>query len=91
MSDYISREAARKAILPPPSADFMIAAVMLDAYDRINAIPAADVAEVRHGRWVAGPMKMWGWKCTACGAFSPVNVKSYKFCPGCGAKMEGKK
>ena len=56
-------------------------------------LPATDVAEVRHGRWVAesyyaGPMKMWGWKCTACGAFSPVNeVKFYKFCPGCGAKM----
>lgn len=50
MDEYIKREAVIEAIMSEPS----------DAHypqwyvDKIKFIPAADVAEVRHGRWVFG-------------------------------------
>lgn len=46
MAEYIDRKAAIKAITPPPSTDFMIAAVMLEYGEAIAQIPAADVAPV---------------------------------------------
>lgn len=53
----------------------------------------ADVQEVRHGRWVdgeytAGVLKMYGHKCSVCGAITPVSVARYRYCPNCGAKMD---
>ena len=60
----------------------------------INAAPAADVAPVRHGRWVVG--KDHGdfgeAKCTACGGILLVKwsdrLSEYRYCPNCGAKMD---
>lgn len=54
---------------------------------RIKEIPAADVAEVRHGRWING-------RCSECGEHAPfwAMATTYhlsKYCHGCGAKMEG--
>ena len=55
----------------------------------INSIPAADVAEVRHGRWEPGnPI------CPVCGEnkFKDLDADVWadwqpKFCPNCGARM----
>lgn len=71
----------------------------------IRAIPAADVVEVRHGRWVHGRevgrdylgdclvgIFYDRWTCSECGyvvddhEYFGIN---YKFCPNCGAKMDG--
>ena len=55
--------------------------------------PAADVAPVRHGRWMnanSRPKTYWR-RCTACGGlsyFCGIGC-SYKYCPNCGAKMDG--
>lgn len=51
MSDYISREAALTVL------DWDCASQ--DALDAIKAIPAADVVEVRHGRWVESHKHVW--------------------------------
>jgi hypothetical protein len=60
----------------------------------IDDIPATDVAPVRHGRWKLEENWETGYGiyvhvCTACNAITPVNVSRYKYCPNCGAKMDG--
>lgn len=52
---------------------------------RIEEIPAADVVEVRHGRWLEsnnGPLQ----KCSVCGA---TGWDEFYYCSNCGAKMDG--
>ena len=51
--------------------------------------PAADVVEVRHGKWYKGDMPTYGgYKCSFC----ELNTVEYNkpYCPNCGAKMDGK-
>lgn len=60
-------------------------------YTVIEAMPAADVVPVRHGRWKA---IIWNYtpymECSVCHAVTRSKfVKRWKFCPNCGAKMEG--
>lgn len=61
--------------------------------DALSAVPAADVAEVVHGRWeFLGPNRLI--KSCMCGTCSVCHVRS-KFisniaiCPTCGAHMDG--
>lgn len=66
----------------------------LQEYRRIfESIPAAYVAEVRHGRW-KGPRYRFGideLECTMCGHLIKVRAGSElpNFCDYCGAKMMG--
>jgi len=93
MSDeYIKREDAIKIINSGISID-------TDADKRyvnglFRAIRPADVAPVRHGRWVesfkdnAPPTLRSRWTCSWCG-----NVQTYgatDYCPNCGARMDAK-
>ena len=64
-----------------------------DAIDIIDDFPAADVAPVRHGRWIdKGEYAV----CTECGGQSgtqydgvePIPLMT-QFCPFCGAIMDG--
>lgn len=54
-----------------------------------NDIPAADVAEVKHGRWthIVGydPRDAWA-ECSRCR--TTVKYPGTKYCPHCGAKMD---
>ena len=68
----------------------------------VNA-PTADVVEVRHGKWLKTEEPM-GWhdvdciECSAChGSWVIADdvsfedyVEGWKYCPNCGAKMDGK-
>ena len=57
--------------------------------DQIKAIPAADVAPVRHGRWDESADGD-GVVCSVCGAdFCAIihETERFKFCPNCGAKL----
>lgn len=52
----------------------------------LRKIPAADVMEVRHGRWIwDGYVYDAPWQCSECGAFSEYESN---YCPNCGAKMD---
>ena len=66
-------------------------------YDRIlREAKPVDAVPVRHGRWIRvysrpGVFKYLGWTCDQCGQrtgneYAP---QWYKFCPNCGAKMDG--
>lgn len=48
-----------------------------------EAVPAADVAEVRHGRWLYDDGAMH--KCSVCGELS---CCTSHYCRECGAKMD---
>lgn len=98
MAEYIEREAALKAQRWNGRLDEYVVFVR-----DIENIPAADVAPVRHGRWVWDEDGMdWGigaWRCSECHArpetwwqgdkSSPYNKSGHYFCPNCGAKMDG--
>ena len=56
-------------------------------------IPAADVAPVRHGRWIdkgeyAVCMECGGRSGTQYDGVGPIPLMT-QFCPNCGAKMDG--
>ena len=99
MAEYIERESLIKQFCErcneemsestcEPSACF--------AREVIKTIPAADVAPVRHGRWVNN-------HCTVCGMmpmgdeiwehcdFEPPRFDKFMdYCPSCGADMRGR-
>ena len=61
----------------------------------INAIPAADVAPVRHGRWIETPRLYYGakqYECSLCYSDTFWNkhciTEKYPHCPNCGATMD---
>ena len=57
-----------------------------DAFDLepiLNEMPTADVAEVKHGRWLYDDGAMH--KCSVCGELS---CCTSHFCGECGAKMD---
>ena len=66
---------------------------------RIKAAHIADVAPVVHGQWIAVDSSYWRWtpsggvpvahityRCDRCGRGS---VTQSKYCPTCGARMDG--
>ena len=56
----------------------------------IHSEKAADVATVRHGRWLDGRCTVCGWEepdvCTWLGYDSEAWIET-PYCPNCGAKM----
>ena len=67
--------------------------MMYEIADVIEDAPAADVAPVVHGEWI---LKHVGaghyWECSSCHKNPCIYVtENTKFCPNCGAKMDGNK
>ena len=79
MVEYIEREAARQAHIKASLTTRLI-----------DAIPAADVAEVRHGRWFFKYPN--GWACSRCGEWGLMidnrGICKSSYCPNCGARMD---
>lgn len=64
--------------------------------DCIDNAPTAEVAEVRHGKWVAADVIEDDWilyKCNLCdtdtGSYYKEKFRLPRYCPHCGARMEG--
>lgn len=102
MTDYISREAAIKAIcVAKCGTHHFLCNPKCDTVAALEAVPAADVVEVVHGRWVhnetyelANGDLVGEAYCTNCELYSsqistPDGKVSYSVCPRCGAKMDG--
>ena len=62
-----------------------------DTLDYIDSEPAADVAPVRHGRWVEKEKYTFGimYDCSLCENRILDNGHPWNYCPNCGAKMDG--
>ena len=57
----------------------------------LNECPAADVQEVRHGRWITlDDEYIDECKCSSCGVLEYFNKgwKRFNYCPNCGSRMD---
>ena len=85
MADYIRRDDALFALRKAERGGSMTALTRLErAYAEIREMPAADVAEVVHGRWILHDDGVF--TCSECG--NAESNDSY-YCRLCGAKMDG--
>ena len=81
MVEYISREAVCNALNSEGYTKNM------RVHKKVLNIPAADVVEVRHGRWYLDNGCAF---CSECkNSFDPKIKSQALFCPRCGAKMDG--
>ena len=103
MAEYIEREAAIKELMN--DAPEQVGYSREDAADCIRYMDAADVAPVRHGRWIDCNGEIVDWDennpgcpmlscfCSICKSWLTASdefpVIAY-FCPNCGAKMDEK-
>ena len=94
MDEYIKREAAITALLN--DAQEQVGYSREDAADCIRYMDAADVAPVRHGRWIEPPRLYYGakqYECSLCYSDTFWNKHSitekYNHCPNCGCRMDG--
>ena len=59
-------------------------------FDTIDNFPTADVAPVRHGQWVKEKKDVLiHWHCSACRECYFLEEPNAKYCPHCGARMDG--
>ena len=92
MDDLISRKAL---IEKAWGADTQCGYVQVVDVGDIEDAPVVDAAPVVHGRWgeyESFPLtpSMNGCPCSVCKThFSPSSIILMKYCPNCGAKMDG--
>ena len=103
MAEYIEREALMRRIKEIHCAECdsyhgvrCRACWVDDTLDYIDCEPAADVAPVRHGRWIEPQRLYYGakqYECSLC--YSDIFWKKhsitekYPHCPNCGCRMDG--
>ena len=87
MAEYIDREYAVDAVVDVyyDTPDINLSCEKFEA--AIIKIPAADVAPVRHGRWIDAREYCGDYMCSNCEALYGTN--KFNYCPNCGAKMDG--
>ena len=100
MAEYIKRETAVKAANEWVSEACMAPVMRVSRLlDKLQKVPAADVAPVVHGRWISwekagncvpSPDRH---ECSVCHDAAQVLVNGFEllsdYCPNCGAKMDG--
>ena len=91
--EYIEREKALEKVIEVKHHDPELSGVVLHRYIKeidLKDIPAADVVEVRHGRWEKRGSK---WQCTGCKVLMSIDGTPQEnllyYCPNCGAYMMG--
>ncbi len=95
MGKYIDADELKKVFLYSEDAEYT-RWTLSGVIGEIDDIEAADVVEVRHGRWEwkedlkAEDENGWfireqGYVCSECGFIGSDN---FRYCPNCGAKMD---
>ena len=89
MDEYIKREAAIKVLRGKVVAKYPASFYMglFAASNELDDIPAADVAPVRHGRWLHHAM-IGGHIHAECSECHKVRIID-NYCPNCGCRMDG--
>ena len=54
----------------------------------LRVAPAADVVEVKHGRWIVRPRNSEQVYCSECGVILDGVAECFSYCPNCGTKMD---
>ena len=102
MAEYILRESVIAEAKHNKAVGMAIADIV-DIKEILNNVPAADVEPVRHGKWIYNPngmdFNLGAWECSVCTQknnnlpcsrnISPYICVGSKYCPNCGAKMDG--
>lgn len=90
MTDYIKREDALEQFDYYDLGEYLTTQIRGMLMD----VPSADVAPVRHGRWIELAMK-GEFKCSVCGrgsksenTFQLIPTVYWNYCPNCGARMD---
>ena len=90
MAEYIEREEAVHLLMT--RGRYLTKDLVMDAAYEVSKIPAADVAPVRHGRWVEECVVDFNKEfcsiffCSNCG--KKYRIPKMNYCPNCGAKMD---
>lgn len=90
MKEYIEREAVKDEILSwAVCINHPELLSKEDTMHCVDSLPAADVAEVRHGRWVNTKKEVEQiCKCSECGYPISYFWSRTPYCPNCGARMD---
>lgn len=96
MAEYITKERAKDLIVAASSGNSTRLARVLA---KLEEEPPADVAPVVHARWerFKRTTKLNGtsldFRCSSCKKFKFHNgeLTRYRYCPNCGARMDGDK
>ena len=101
-NEYIRRDVALRAVAKRYGACRSPAQNRLldEIRNEIRRAPAVDVVPVVHGSWIPNDTQSPcdEWDCTACGERRTFMCEMdmddmqefYKYCPNCGARMDGK-
>ena len=94
MKEYIERAAAMESILGLTIVDPAVEQYANAVYYNLQSLPAADVVEVRHGRWMTTDAYPHHLYCSVCYKTYAKNAKwvneldlPTNYCPNCGARM----
>ena len=92
MAEYIRKEDIEQKIQDGLN-NLVLGHDAIEVLGMIYEMPAADVAPVRHGRWVHEHISEgYAWvMCSECEAVIHKILinKRLNYCPNCGAKMDG--
>jgi hypothetical protein len=75
--------------------NFSADGAVADCLDLLDNAPTADVVEVKHGEWIYNPETLSlnsGYTCSVCKDpmwHSHDVPQAFKYCPNCGARMDG--
>ena len=94
MAEYIKKEDIEQKIQDGLN-NLVLGHDAIEVLGMIYEMPTADVAPVRHGRWIESPRLYYGakqYECSLCYSDTFWNKHSitekYPRCPNCGAKMD---
>ena len=95
MAEYIKKEDIEQKIQDGLN-NLVLGHDAIEVLGMIYEMPTADVAPVRHGRWIETPRLYYGakqYECSLC--YSDIFWKKhsitekYPHCPNCGCRMDG--
>lgn len=91
MEEYVAKSVLKKEL----NISNLHAGIISALQNIVDEIPAADVQEVKHGKWLLEREpngKPYCFHCSVCDSdFARISIISATpFCPWCGAKMDGK-
>lgn len=89
MAEYIKREEVYQYL--DNEVEWNVNQDRLYTLEVISDFPAADGAEVRHGRWekfVTASGIISRVRCSVCAGTQSLKFESMPYCPTCGARMD---